>query len=253
MTEVSGYEVAPVSQRTDHMSDENVTKEELEILVVEDDPTIQTLVKAILTRDGNHVTIAKTAEEGEDRIQNEQYDMILLDLRLPDGNGYDMCNDLRQAGVTTPVLFLSAEHETDVKIKCLKVGADDYLTKPFNSEELLARIEAIVRRSTSRGNDNELRCGIIKVDQVARVAYVKEEEIQLTNNEFNLLVYFIKNTNRIISQEELAQKVWDIHFDTQTNYINVYISYLRKKIREKTDQEFIETIRKKGFRFRCSD
>lgn len=235
------------------MSDEHAMTEALEILVVEDDPTIQTLVKAILSRDGNHVTVAKTAEEGESCIQNERYDMILLDLRLPDGNGYDMCHDLRESGITTPVLFLSAEHETDVKIKCLKVGADDYLTKPFNSEELLARIEAIVRRSSSRGNDSELVCGIVKVDQVGRVAYVKEEEIQLTNNEFNLLVYFIKNPNRVISQEELARNVWDIHFDTQTNYINVYISYLRKKIREKTDKEFIETIRKKGFRFRCPE
>lgn len=225
----------------------------LDILVVEDDPTIQTLVKAILTRDGNLVTIAKTAEEGERSIQNEEFDMILLDLRLPDGNGYDMCHDLREAGITTPVLFLSAEHETDVKIKCLKVGADDYLTKPFNSEELLARIEAIIRRSSGRSNNNELSCGIVKVDQVGRVAYVKEEEIQLTNNEFNLLVYFLKNPNRIISQEELAKNVWDIHFDTQTNYINVYISYLRKKIREKTDTEFIETVRKKGFLFRCPE
>ncbi|MEX1212700.1 MAG: response regulator transcription factor [Balneolaceae bacterium] len=225
----------------------------LDILVVEDDPTIQTLVKAILARDGNQVTVAKTAEEGEGYIREEEFDMILLDLRLPDGNGYDMCHDLRESGITTPVLFLSAEHETDVKIKCLKVGADDYLTKPFNSEELLARIEAIVRRSTSRGSDNELICGIIKVDQVGRLAYVKGEEIQLTNNEFNLLVYFLKNSNRVISQEELAQNVWDIHFDTQTNYINVYISYLRKKIREKSDKEFIETVRKKGFLFRCPD
>lgn len=222
------------------------------VLVVEDDPTVQTLVKAILTKNGYDVSAVYTAGEGEERANDDSYEIIVLDLRLPDGNGYDICYNIRNDGITTPVLFLSAEHETDVKIKCLKVGADDYLTKPFNSEELLARIEAITRRSSPKGGDSELTCGdLIKVDLVSRAVFVNSSEVNLTNNEFNLLVYFMKNSNRVISQEELAKNVWDIHFDTQTNYINVYISYLRKKIREKVDGEFIETIRKKGFIFNC--
>jgi len=223
-------------------------KKAMSILVVEDDPTVRTLVKAILEHKGNSVSIAETAEEGEKLAFSDEFDMIVLDLRLPDGNGYDVCANIREQGIFTPVLVLSAEHETDVKIKVLNVGADDYLTKPFNSEELMARIDAIARRS-SKDIDKELSCGDMMVDLINRQMTIKGNDVQLTNNEFNLLVYFMKNRDKVISQEELAENVWDIHFDTQTNYINVYISYLRKKIREYSEYEYIETIRKKGFLF----
>lgn len=223
-------------------------KKTMSILVVEDDPTVRTLVKAILEHKGNSVSIAETAEEGEKLAFSDEFDMIVLDLRLPDGNGYDVCANIREQGIVTPVLVLSAEHETDVKIKVLNVGADDYLTKPFNSEELMARIDAIARRS-SKDIDKELSCGDMMVDLINRQMTIKGNDVQLTNNEFNLLVYFMKNRDKVISQEELAENVWDIHFDTQTNYINVYISYLRKKIREYSEYEYIETIRKKGFLF----
>lgn len=223
-------------------------KKAMSILVVEDDPTVRTLVKAILEHKGNSVSIAETAEEGEKLAFSDEFDMIVLDLRLPDGNGYDVCANIREQGIVTPVLVLSAEHETDVKIKVLNVGADDYLTKPFNSEELMARIDAIARRS-SKDVDKELSCGDMMVDLINRQMTIKGNDVQLTNNEFNLLVYFMKNRDKVISQEELAENVWDIHFDTQTNYINVYISYLRKKIREYSEYEYIETIRKKGFLF----
>lgn len=240
------------------MSDEssmgNEDPDVMEILVVEDDPTVRTLVKAVLEHEGSTVSVADTAESGERMATENSYDMIILDLRLPDGNGYDICSNIRQNEITTPVLFLSAEHETDVKVRCLKVGADDYLTKPFNSEELLARIEAIVRRSGNHGGgEREISCGEIKVDLIARVMNVNGVEVPLTNNEFSLLVYLMKNRNRIINQEELAKNVWGISFDTQTNYINVYISYLRKKIRKHSDNAYIETIRKKGFVLRCPE
>lgn len=222
----------------------------MNILVVEDDPTIRTLVKAILTKNGNKVSLAETASSGEKMAMNGNLDMIILDLRLPDGNGYDVCESIRAKGIKTPVLVLSAEHETDVKVKVLNVGADDYLTKPFNRDELTARIDAIARRSNSEA-DKEIICGGLKVDLIERNLKVNGTEVSLTNNEFNLLVYFLKNRNKIISQEELAENVWDIHFDTQTNYINVYISYLRKKIREYSDRDYIETVRKKGFVLKC--
>jgi len=222
----------------------------MNILVIEDDPSVRTLVKAVLEHNGNSVSTADNATEGEANAINDNYDMIILDLGLPDGDGYEVCKNIRDENVSTPVLILSGEQETDVKVKCLKVGADDYLTKPFNTEELIARMDAIKRRSESSG-DQQLVCGELKVDLLRREFSVNGEKTQLTNNEFNLLVYFMKNSNRVISQEELAEKVWDIHFDTQTNYINVYISYLRKKIREHTDVDYIETVRKKGFLFRC--
>ena len=235
------------------MAEKSNKNEPMDILVVEDDPTVRTLVKAVLEHKGNQVFVADTATKGESLAIENEYDIIILDLRLPDGNGYDICSSIREKEIKTPVLFLSAEHETDVKIKCLKVGADDYLTKPFNSDELIARIEAIVRRSNVNSGEKEISCGEIKVDLIGREMFVNGEGIQLTNNEFNLLVYLMRNKNKIIAQEELAKNVWNIHFDTQTNYINVYISYLRKKIRDYTETDYIETIRKKGFVFRCND
>lgn len=233
-----------MASSTDH-------KNGMKILVIEDDPTVRTLVKAVLEHRGNTVSVTDKAAEGESLALENNFDMIILDLRLPDGNGYDVCEKIRQEGVTTPVLVLSAEHETDVKIKILNVGADDYLTKPFNSEELMARLDAIARRSTAKGVEKELVCGDLKVDLITRKMIIDENEIDLTNNEFNLLVYFIKNKGKVISQEELAKNVWNIHFDTQTNYINVYISYLRKKMRDHTEFDYIETVRKKGFMFKC--
>lgn len=224
----------------------------MRILVIEDDPSVRTLVKAVLEHNGNTVLTAETAETGKELGISEELGMVILDLGLPDGNGYEVCEYLRKNDVTTPVLILSAEKDTDVKVKCLKVGADDYITKPFNTEELLARIQAVHRRADGSKNNQTLLCNEIKVDQIKRLCWVNDVQVNLTNNEFNLLVYFIKNKDKTVSQEELAENVWNIHFDTQTNYINVYISYLRKKLNEVSSFDYIETVRKKGFVFRCS-
>src|SRR5699024_6417999 len=175
------------------------------------------------------------------------------DLGLPDGDGFELCKTMRDNGITTPVLILSAEQETDIKIKCLRVGADDFITKPFNTDELLARMEAINRRIGDVNGDRLLSCGELEVKMLEREFRVNGKEIELTNNEFNLLVYLLKKKNQIVTQDEIAENVWDIHFNTQTNYINVYISYLRKKIRAHSENEYIETIRKKGFIIRCNE
>lgn len=225
----------------------------MDVLVIEDDQSVRVLVKAVLEKNGNDVSQADNAADGQELAFNNEYDIIVLDLGLPDGDGFEICKNIRDQDITTPVLILSAEQETDVKVKCLKVGADDYLTKPFNPEELMARVEAITRRSTDASGEQVLNCGELQVKLLEREFNVNGTEVDLTNNEFNLLVYLLKNKNRIISQEEIAEKVWDIHFDTQTNYINVYISYLRKKIRDHTDIDYIETVRKKGFVLRCED
>lgn len=225
----------------------------MDVLVIEDDQSVRVLVRAVLEKNGGSVTQADNAGDGQDYAFNNEYDIIILDLGLPDGDGFEICKNIRNKEITTPVLILSAEQETDVKVKCLKVGADDYLTKPFNPEELMARVEAITRRSTDASGEQNLSCGELKVKLLEREFHVDGTEVDLTNNEFNLLVYLLRNKNRIISQEEIAEKVWDIHFDTQTNYINVYISYLRKKIRDHTENDYIETVRKKGFVLRCEE
>lgn len=225
----------------------------MDVLVIEDDAAIRTLVRVALEKNGGTVQQAQTASEGEELAFNKEFDAIILDLGLPDGDGFDICRTMRDKEITTPILILSAEKETDVKVKCLKVGADDYLTKPFNTEELIARLEAITRRTQDGREDQVLECGELKVDMLERDFEVNGKQVDLTNNEFNLLVYLLKNKNKIINQEEIAENVWDIHFDTQTNYINVYISYLRKKIRQHAENDYIETVRKKGFVLRCQD
>lgn len=225
----------------------------MNVLVIEDDPSVRTLVKAVLEKNKYAVDIADTAESGEEHAVENTYDLIILDLGLPDGDGFDLCRDIRDQEITTPVLILSAEQETDVKIKCLRVGADDYITKPFDTEELLARMEAISRRSGEVNGDSRITCGELEVRMLEREFRVNGTKVDLTNNEFNLLVYLLKKKNQIVTQNEIAENVWGIDFDTQTNYINVYISYLRKKIRKHSEDEYIDTVRKKGFVIRCSE
>lgn len=222
----------------------------MKILVVEDDPTIRLLIKKALEHHGSSVTEAGDAKSGTEFAHKNHHDMVILDLRLPDGNGYDVCSGMREAGIKTPVLILSAETETDVKVKNLNAGADDYLTKPFSIEELLARIEAIKRR-TAYSEDTEYHCNELVIDMINRTVQVGGASIDLTNSEFNLLSYLVKNKGKTLSQNELAENVWGIGFNTKTNYINVYISYLRKKIGEHSDFKYIRTIRKKGFKIVC--
>ncbi|HEX6981521.1 MAG TPA: response regulator transcription factor [Balneolaceae bacterium] len=225
----------------------------MNVLVIEDDPSVRTLVRAVLEKNEFEVDLAETAAGGEERAVQKAYDIIILDLGLPDGDGFDLCKSMRDQDITTPVLILSAEQETDIKIKCLRVGADDYLTKPFDTGELLARMEAISRRSGDVNGDRVLSCGELEVRMLEREFRVNGNKVELTNNEFNLLVYLLKKKNQIVTQEEIAEDVWDIHFDTQTNYINVYISYLRKKIRAYSENEYIDTVRKKGFIISCDE
>lgn len=225
---------------------------DIRILAVEDDPTIRLLVKKALEHHGAVIEEADTAKEGKTKAITQEYDLIILDLRLPDGNGYDICEGIRDQGIKTPVLILSADHDTDVKVRNLNAGADDYLTKPFSIEELLARVEAIIRRTKGNDENVEIRCNELRIDMIHRKVLVRNSEVDLTNSEFNLLVYLIKNKGRAISQEELAENVWGIGFNTQTNFINVYVSYLRKKLREHTDFKYIHTVRKQGFKVECS-
>ena len=224
----------------------------MQVLVIEDDPTVQTLIKLVLQKEEHDVILAQNAKNGQKLGLEDSHDMIILDLGLPDGDGFDVCQKLRDQGIKTPILVLSAEKETDIKVKCLEIGADDYLTKPFDTSELTARIDAIMRRSRAEKDDGELKCGELKMNLISRTFLVNGTEVDLTNNEFNLLVYLIKRKDQVVSLDEIAENVWDIHFDTQTNYINVYISYLRKKIREHAEKKYIQTVRKKGFVIRSN-
>jgi DNA-binding response OmpR family regulator len=224
----------------------------MKVLIIEDDPTTRTVIKMVLEKDNHSVVLAKTAKEGREYAYEESNDMIILDLGLPDGDGYEICKSLREEQLTTPVLVLSAKDGTDIKVKCLEVGADDYLTKPFDNAELTARLGAISRRSNGTNHKEILSCRELEINLMDRTFLLNGIPVDLTNNEFSLLTYLLKNKNKVVSQDEIAEDVWDIAFDTETNYINVYISYLRKKMREITKTNYIETVRSEGFVIRCS-
>lgn len=220
----------------------------MNILVIEDDEVVRTLVQRVLQKNNYTVSVAAEAEEGERLANTQPFDCIILDLALPDKNGLEVCKDLRDRGNKTPILILSARKNIDTKVSGLHSGADDYLTKPFDNKELLARIEAITRRSQQSSDNSEfLNCGELRINLLKREFTVGGKMVWLTNNEFNLMAYFLQNVDRVIDKEELADKVWGITFDTQTNFINVYVSYLRKKINEITPKEYIQTVRKRGF------
>ncbi len=221
----------------------------MKVLIVEDEGTIQTLIKALVEKNGHTASAANTVASAQEILDKERFNAIILDLGLPDGNGFDLCKSAREKDITAPILILSGESDTDVKIKCLNAGADDYLTKPFDSSELIARLDAVTRRSTGRGNKSVISSGGLKLNKINRVLTVNGEDIRLTNNELDLLSYLMEREGTVISQDEISKNIWGIDFHTPSNFVNVYISYLRKKIREHSNHEYIKTIRSEGFIF----
>ena len=226
----------------------------MDVLLIEDDAVVSKIVERTLGVNGCSYTSRTNATEGEELARKKHFDVIILDLGLPDKNGMEVCKSLRSDGITTPILILSAMSGVKTKVQGLEIGADDYLTKPFDVDELTARLNALNRRVTELDNDETeklLTCGNLKINLLDREFLVGDNVVLLTNNEFDLMVYLLKNSNQVVTREEIASEVWDIHFDTQTNYINVYISYLRKKISEHTNTNYIQTIRGKGFMLEC--
>jgi len=227
----------------------------MKILVIEDDPTSLKLVKFALEKNSYEVTGAENGHKGFALAQSDPYDCIILDIGLPDISGIEVLKRLRGNQNTTPILLLSAYDDTDTKVQGLESGADDYMIKPYEFRELLARLYVITRRNknTKIESSEILRCGELSINLVSREFTINNVVIPLTNNEFSLLVYFLKNPGKVIDRLELSERVWGINFDTQTNFVNVYLSYLRKKIREETDFEYIQTIRGEGFKLTCSN
>lgn len=220
----------------------------MNILVIDDDEVVRTVLQRVLQKNNYTVTVVAEAEKGERLADTHLFDCIILDLALPDKNGLEVCKGLRDRGNKTPILILSARKNIDTKVSGLHSGADDYLTKPFDNKELLARIEAVMRRAQKSHEYSEfLNCGELRINLLKREFAVGGKMVWLTNIEFSLMVYFMQNVGRVIDKEELADKVWGITFDTQTNFINVYVSYLRKKINQITPKVYIQTVRKRGF------
>jgi DNA-binding response OmpR family regulator len=220
----------------------------MKVLVVEDDKVVGSLVEKILEKKNFEVDLVATGSLGQELASHGNYDCIVLDLGLPDIDGLEICRNLRDKQIDTPLLILSAYDAVNIKVSGLDFGADDYLTKPFDNTELIARVEALIRRYRAGKSKEELSCGELKINMITRKFYVNGNDVELTNNEFDLMAYFLKNQDRVISINELAENVWEIGFDTRTNYVNVYLSYIRKKMRPFTSKKYFKTVRKQGFK-----
>ena len=213
----------------------------MRILIVEDQPKMASFIKKGLAAQGYMVDISETGMGAEGMTAEIDYDLILLDVNLPDQNGMDTARHLRRDGFSKPILMLTALSTTKDKIHGLDSGADDYLTKPFEFEELLARIRALLRRNFGSEN-SKLRFGDIQLDLVQRSVMRAQTEVSLTAKEFSLLEYFMRNPGRPITRIEISEHVWDVNFDTNTNIIDVYINMLRKKIDSPFDKKMIHTM-----------
>ena len=218
----------------------------MRILVIEDDPTVGQYVKRGLEEHRWAVDLATDGEEGERRAYSEAYDLIVLDMRLPGKSGLDVLRSLRARGFERPVLVLTAQDAVDAKVATLRAGADDYVTKPFACEELLARVEALARRPRSLAS-RTLTAGELVIDQATRDVRRAGELIELTPKEYTVLEYLARHQGRVMSRTLITEYAWGYHFDPGTNIVDVVINHLRKKIDAKHERKLITTVRGVGY------
>jgi two-component system copper resistance phosphate regulon response regulator CusR len=214
----------------------------MKLLLIEDEPkTVQSL-KQGLEENGYEVDIAYDGLIGKQLAKKGGYQLIISDIIIPGINGIELCRELRHSGDETPILMLTALGSTDDKVTGLDAGADDYLVKPFEFKELLARVRALTKRGSAISQTAQiLRFADLEVSMDAKTVHRSGNKINLTAREFNLLVYLIRNQGRVVSKVEIAEQVWDIGFDTGTNVIEVYVNYLRKKIDKDYPVKLIHT------------
>jgi len=222
------------------------------ILIIEDNPKMAGALQRGLNEHGFAADVAHTGYDGEDLGASDSYDLIILDLMLPDRDGIEVCRSLRRRKVATPIVMLTAFSATEEKIDGLDAGADDYLTKPFEFEELLARVRAILRRGEAT-ESRLLKHHDLELDLYTRRATRGEEAFELSNKEFALLEYLMRNPHRVLSRTQIGEKVWDMNFEPSSNVIDVYISSLRKKIDRGFDIEMLHTVKGAGYRFGVMD
>ena len=218
----------------------------MRILVIEDDPTVGQYVKRGLEEHRWAVDLATDGEEGERRASSEAYDLIVLDMRLPGKSGLDVLRALRAKGFERPVLVLTAQDAVDAKVATLRAGADDYVTKPFAFEELLARVEALARRPRSLASQT-LTVGDLVIDQATREVRRAGDLIELTPKEYTVLEYLARHQGRVMSRTLITEYAWGYQFDPGTNIVDVVINHLRKKIDAKHARKVITTVRGVGY------
>ncbi|MCL4549546.1 MAG: response regulator transcription factor [Bacteroidetes bacterium] len=218
----------------------------MRILVVEDEKKVASFIKKGLEEELFQVDTAGNGKEGLDRSFHEEYDLIISDIMMPQMSGIQMIKELRSNNIETPILLLTIKDSTKDKVDGLDSGADDYLTKPFAFEELIARVRALLRRKETQ-KSNVLTIDNLRMDLVAHKVLRDNKEIILTPREYSILEYLLRNKNKIVSRTKLIEHVYDFHFDSGTNVIDVYINKLRAKIDQNTAKQLIQTVRGTGY------
>jgi DNA-binding response OmpR family regulator len=220
----------------------------MKILVVEDEPNLLSVIRKGLSEKNQDVSAALDGITAWDMLENNSFDVIVLDVMLPDINGIELCRRLRAAGNFVPILMLTALNSSENIVAGLNAGADDYMAKPFRFTELEARINALARRA---GQEHKILENIViedlEIDLRAKTVKRNGENIVLTAKEFNLLHYLAKNSGTILSREKILDNVWNINFDMNTNVVDVYINYIRKKIDKPYSHKLIHTIKGLGY------
>jgi len=218
----------------------------MRILVIEDEPKVASFIRRALEEESYAVDGADNGTDGLDLAKTESYDLVILDLMLPGLPGLEVLKRLRAARKKVPVLILTARSQVDQKVTGLDAGADDYLTKPFAIDELLARVRALLRRGLGDPT------GLLQVDDLVLTPATREvtrggQRIELTTKEYALLEYFMRNAGRVLTRPMISEHVWNLDFDTFTNVIDVYVNYLRNKIDRGRERKLIHTVRGSGY------
>jgi two-component system OmpR family response regulator len=219
----------------------------VKVLLVEDDRKLASFLRRALMEEGFVVDACRTGHEAIEQLASIAYDLVVLDWMLPEGDGLTVCRDLRRCGSTAPVLMLTARGEVGEKVLALDAGADDYVTKPFHLDELLARARALVRRGSQL--DGTLRVGPLLLDERRRTAQLDGARIDLTAREFLLLALLARNAGRVVGRAEILAHVWEIRFDPGSNVVDVHVSNLREKLGSAAS--LVETVRGQGYRLRA--
>jgi two-component system, OmpR family, response regulator len=224
----------------------------MRVLVVEDEPKVARFLKQALEEEGHAVDTAGDGVEAGHLAHINPYDLILLDVQLPGMDGLQLAAELRRSGLQCPILMLTSRDSTQDVVRGLNAGADDYLTKPFALEELLARVNAITRRQLGPAT-GILRYQDLEMDRLRRVVKRGGRQLDFSPREFRLLEFFLLNPERVVSRTTLLEKVWDMSFDPETNVVDAHISNLRKKLEDGGRPRLIQTVRGAGYALRSAD
>jgi two-component system OmpR family response regulator len=219
----------------------------MRILIVEDDNKIASFVAKGLKEAGHTVERAPDGEQGVQLAMARQFDVLIVDLMLPKMNGYEVIRFLRDHGITSPVLILSAKSEVTDKLQGFQAGSDDYLTKPFSFAELLARVKALARRASAAPEETALRVGPLSLDLLARKAGRDGKDIDLQPREFALLEYLMRHAGNVVSKTMIMEHIWSYYFDPETNIVDVLVHRLRAKVDDGFEPRLIQTVRGAGY------